>query len=243
MAEKYKNNFLNNKKIFPIVDISYVLNDKNKLCIQEDEIVLTLANEVLQAFEQWGFVYLKGHNDELLSQDYINEVFMKLRQYFFQLPVEEKEKLFMNSDDTEEVMGYTPFESERLNSSQPGDLKEALEYKPYMADQYKINPRLLEKFDLLFSVCKKLTYVMLRLLSIALDLSDQDTLLNFHQRIGETGNVTILRTLYYPPVDECNVKNLQTRCGEHTDYGTMTLLFQDTADGLEVINRRILNYI
>jgi len=26
----------------------------------------------------------------------------------------------------------------------------------------------------------------------------------------------------------------QIRCGEHTDYGTITLLFQDTVGGLEV---------
>jgi isopenicillin N synthase-like dioxygenase len=30
------------------------------------------------------------------------------------------------------------------------------------------------------------------------------------------------------------IKEGQVRCGEHSDYGTLTLLFQDTSGGLEV---------
>lgn len=31
------------------------------------------------------------------------------------------------------------------------------------------------------------------------------------------------------------IKEGQVRCGEHSDYGTLTLLFQDLVGGLEVI--------
>lgn len=44
-----------------------------------------------------------------------------------------------------------------------------------------------------------------------------------------------MRTLYYPEVKD--VKPKQLRCGEHSDYGTVTFLFQ-TDDGLEVMNRQ-----
>ena len=44
-----------------------------------------------------------------------------------------------------------------------------------------------------------------------------------------------LRCNYYPMVtDVSKVKPGQIRCGEHTDYGGITLLIQDNAGGLEV---------
>ena len=35
-----------------------------------------------------------------------------------------------------------------------------------------------------------------------------------------------------------DLKENQLRCGEHTDYGALTILFQDSMGGLEVFNRR-----
>ncbi|XP_077987143.1 uncharacterized protein LOC144441443 isoform X2 [Glandiceps talaboti] len=50
-------------------------------------------------------------------------------------------------------------------------------------------------------------------------------------------NDTSIRTLYYPALSsEYQVKPGQQRCGEHSDYGSITLLFQDNAGGLEVMN-------
>lgn len=56
-----------------------------------------------------------------------------------------------------------------------------------------------------------------------------------HSKIGEGQgmNCTTVRLLHYPPVTE--LKPNQVRCGEHTDYGSITLLFQDESGGLEVI--------
>lgn len=47
------------------------------------------------------------------------------------------------------------------------------------------------------------------------------------------GNGTTLRSLYYPPVDRGRSKRDQLRCGEHSDYGSITLLFQGS-EGLQV---------
>lgn len=61
-----------------------------------------------------------------------------------------------------------------------------------------------------------------------------------HGCIGTAGNATALRLLYYPPLpEESNIKPGQVRCGEHSDYGSITLLFQDSVGGLEV--RIVLN--
>ncbi len=46
---------------------------------------------------------------------------------------------------------------------------------------------------------------------------------------------TTLRLLYYPPLPySFIIKPGQLRCGEHVDYGSITLLFQDPNGGLQV---------
>lgn len=53
--------------------------------------------------------------------------------------------------------------------------------------------------------------------------------------IGTKRNCTTLRTLYYPPLQsDDEIEDMPMRCGEHSDYGAITLLFQDTTGGLEV---------
>ncbi|EKG15387.1 hypothetical protein MPH_07438 [Macrophomina phaseolina MS6] len=48
-------------------------------------------------------------------------------------------------------------------------------------------------------------------------------------------NVSELRLNYYPPVQVADVRSGKlTRISEHTDFGTVTLLLQDTVGGLEV---------
>ena len=42
--------------------------------------------------------------------------------------------------------------------------------------------------------------------------------------------------------DPSEIKPGQIRCGEHTDYGGITLLIQDDVGGLEVSNNRVKNY-
>ena len=52
-----------------------------------------------------------------------------------------------------------------------------------------------------------------------------------------SGTYTILRVLYYPQVPPTSeLKPGQIRCGEHIDYGSITLLFQDPTGGLQVLN-------
>lgn len=49
-------------------------------------------------------------------------------------------------------------------------------------------------------------------------------------------NFTILRTLHYPPIaDDSVLQTGQLRLGEHSDYGSFTLLFQDNVGGLQVM--------
>lgn len=64
---------------------------------------------------------------------------------------------------------------------------------------------------------------------------DPHWLSQVHGAIGTLDNATALRLLHYPPLpDKYNIKPGQVRCGEHSDYGSITLLFQDEIGGLEV---------
>ena len=66
-------------------------------------------------------------------------------------------------------------------------------------------------------------------------IQDPNWLRHVHGAIGSSTNASALRLLYYPPLPEkSNVKPGQIRCGEHSDYGSITLLFQDDVGGLEV---------
>jgi isopenicillin N synthase-like dioxygenase len=73
--------------------------------------------------------------------------------------------------------------------------------------------------------CLEAAYRLLRLLAGVLDVPE-DFFVHCHR--GE--NVT-LRLLHYPPLP---AEAGQLGAGAHTDYGMLTLLFQDDAGGLEV---------
>ncbi len=50
-------------------------------------------------------------------------------------------------------------------------------------------------------------------------------------------NISKLRSIFYPPINLSDYKNFNgtvVRCGEHSDYGTITFLYQDSMGGLEV---------
>ena len=67
-------------------------------------------------------------------------------------------------------------------------------------------------------------------------LQDPLFFVNAHQKIGDAEkNGTTLRLLHYPPLGQNTIiKPGQLRCGEHVDYGSVTLLFQDPIGGLQV---------
>lgn len=51
---------------------------------------------------------------------------------------------------------------------------------------------------------------------------------------GAEKNRTIFRSLYYPKLADEDIEPGVIRCGAHSDYGAITLLFQDSMGGLEV---------
>ncbi|KAL1954157.1 hypothetical protein VTO42DRAFT_1565 [Malbranchea cinnamomea] len=77
-----------------------------------------------------------------------------------------------------------------------------------------------------FVTCQKLHVQFMSAVALGLGLPER----YFDEYICEANNT--LRLLHYPP------NKGQVRAGEHSDYGTVTLLFQDARGGLQVRSLR-----
>ena len=83
--------------------------------------------------------------------------------------------------------------------------------------------------------CDSMVVKLLNLFGKTVTPKDDKYYSKTHQAFSDTriSNVSTLRTHFYPPVGADAPVN-STRCGPHSDYGTFTLLFQDSMGGLEV---------
>jgi len=81
-----------------------------------------------------------------------------------------------------------------------------------------------------FAQCKQLHIELMR--AIAVGMGIQESYFDAYTDVGDN----TLRLLHYPEVPKSlfEINKLQVRAGEHTDYGSITLLFQDDRGGLQV---------
>ncbi|MBD2359444.1 isopenicillin N synthase family oxygenase [Tolypothrix sp. FACHB-123] len=178
----------------------------------------TVVTEVYQACHDIGFMYLQNHG---ISAAIIERIFQQ-SQALFDLPLEIKQQLAWS--DKFSNTGYVGIERERLDPQKPGDLKEAFN----IAKQENIEKVLPELNTVEFyDACTELANKILQAFAFALELRE-DFFTSRHNQKNHT-----LRLLHYPPL-ATTPKQGQVRAGEHSDYGSMTLLFQDNIGGLEV---------
>nr|XP_022286433.1 UPF0676 protein C1494.01-like [Crassostrea virginica] len=212
----------------PVVDIApYSVSVPAELADSKE--IRQLADEICKAFTTVGFVYLKNHG---IPQNVVDEMFAT-SQTFFDKPIEVKQKYSRPADSND---GWVSLEREKLNPDRPAaDLKEA--YNMTLVDDHKrmpvdTMPNFFDVFKEMFVYAHELGNRVLNLMSIGLNI-DSTFLRDCHKNAGKKGNASTLRSLYYPPISK-DVKPGQVRCGEHSDYGSITLLFQDDIGGLEV---------
>ena len=80
-----------------------------------------------------------------------------------------------------------------------------------------------------FNVCKELVHHILDALSIALDVPGEGLSPTHKDSLFQ------LRILHYPTIDVKQLRNnTRSRINAHSDFGTLTLLFQDSIGGLEI---------
>ncbi|HEY9621154.1 MAG TPA: 2-oxoglutarate and iron-dependent oxygenase domain-containing protein [Crinalium sp.] len=193
---------------------------------------MAIASEIYQAFREIGFLYLSHHG---ISANLIERVLAQSHA-LFALPGDVKERYAWSA--AESNRGYVGVARERLNPTRPGDLKEAFNIgrepssdRPisvtatnrWVSELPDFKSTALEFYD----ACTHLANQILTAMAIALQLpSDFFTLRHDEQQ-------HTLRLLHYPPLP-ADLLNDQVRAGEHSDYGSLTLLFQDSVGGLEV---------
>ncbi|GAA5836540.1 hypothetical protein JCM3766R1_001627 [Sporobolomyces carnicolor] len=203
-----------------------------------------LARQLVSESERVGFFYVKGSN-EIVPRDLVDRVF-EFNQRFFDLPLEIKNSLAYTSSKANR--GYLSFGREQaslstqvtLNGGQPvpeeqleRDQKETMEIgndvDPEFPEHWP-NERDLPGFRATMNefhlACHELHLRIMELVAIALDLDPG----YFVDKISSRSHC--LRLLHYPPT---NRRDGQTRIGSHTDFGTVTLLWQDETGGLEVV--------
>lgn len=211
----------------PIIDFQPFL-------LGDDREQRQVARQLYQACHEIGFMYVQQIG---IDRDLVAAAFHQSHR-FFALPLTAKQALAY--PDAFSNRGYAGIERERLDPNQPGDLKETFNLGLDGAESPDVtNPALTqncwppgdEEFRStlvsLFAACTMAANQLLQAFALALNLPPS-FLVDRHHNQEHT-----LRLLHYPPLQQ-PPKPGQIRAGEHSDYGSITLLFQDQMGGLEV---------
>lgn len=191
-------------------------------------------NEIGKAYEEIGFVALKGH---FLDDTLVDTLYDEIKN-FFDLPIETKRSYEIEGIGGQR--GYISFGKESAKGKKEGDLKEFWHFGQYVED----NPALEAEYPAnvsvnelpAFNVAGKQAYKMLektgvyvlRALALFLDLDEF-----YFDNYIKNGN-SILRPIHYPPIKE-EPKNA-VRAAAHGDINLITLLMGAQGKGLQVQN-------
>ncbi|BFZ54745.1 hypothetical protein PYCC9005_001782 [Savitreella phatthalungensis] len=187
------------------------------------------AAQVVQAAKSLGFIYITGHG---ISRELLERVWIISRD-LFALPEDEKRKYAIGPDNR----GWSCIGSETLDPEKQvgADQKEAFNLDVERESARPVPQLLREKDSDLTAFkqgCADIVQRLCRLFAIGLELNDVDFFSRRHNAERLSG--TTLRLLYYPELKH-ELRDGEARAGAHTDYGSMTLLFQKPGQsGLEI---------
>ncbi|KAL5436184.1 hypothetical protein PMIN06_010926 [Paraphaeosphaeria minitans] len=225
----------NGPSTIPIVDFSAFPNGGK----EEQEQV---ARQIDNAFRQVGFVYLKNH---AIPREKVDECFSWSKK-FFALPMETKmlaphppsgaHHRGYSAPGVEKVTQHQYEKDDIAKSRQVPDYKESYESgnvnddsQPNIWPPEEELPGFRTFMESYFTECAALIHRILDALSITLALPEPGLSPTHSKSLFQ------LRLLHYPAIDAAELKNnKRSRINAHSDFGTMTLLFQDDVGGLEV---------
>ena len=211
----------------PSVDLRDFLSDDP---IRKQKFV----NEIGKAYEEIGFVALKGH---FLDDKLVDELYTEVRN-FFNLPLETKTKYEIPGIGGQR--GYVSFGKESAKGRTSGDLKEFWHFGQYLSDgskyesEYPANvvvaelPKFNEVGKQAYQMLEKTGVYVLRALALYLGLDEF-----YFDNYIKDGN-SILRPIHYPPITE-EPKDA-VRAAAHGDINLITLLMGAQGKGLQVQN-------
>lgn len=204
---------------------------------------LETAKAILKGFQTAGFIYLKNMPIPRETREHVFATSAKL----FELPVEEKlsyawtspqanrgysapgrEKvsLLTDADEIEKVRASVPDIKESFEIGRDNEADHPNRWPNEEGDIVGFKATMLDFFD----QCKAAHVEVMRAIAVGMGLNS-----TFFDNYVDDGDNT-LRLLHYPAVDREVFKTNpgQVRAGEHSDYGSITLLFQDSRGGLQV---------
>lgn len=225
--------------VMPIIDFGAFLNGTDA---QKEQI----AKEVFKGFQESGFLYLTNHG---IPAETVSNAF-SLSAKFFARPQDQKDSLGWTTPQSNR--GYVASGREKVTLADLNDREEIAKLRasnPDLKESMEIGregveglpnqwPDKLDDEGAAFAVdmkafflkCKSLHTEVMRAIAIGMGLDS-----TFFDSFTDAGDNN-LRLLHYPPVLKSVFKNNpdQVRAGAHSDYGSITLLFQDNVGGLEV---------
>jgi isopenicillin N synthase-like dioxygenase len=199
-----------------------------------------VAGEIRSASVQAGFFYVRGHN---VGEDLMRATYMSAK-HFFALPEETKRSIVVHEKSAHR--GYMPFAQTRQPGVKRADLKESFNFAfPFTPEHPAMKSghalvglnqwpageaafrAALEKY---YREVLELGQRILSGFAIALSLPPD------YFRPMYRYPLVRARLLHYPPQQE-DPADGQFGAAAHTDYGTITVLWQDDVGGLQVRNR------
>jgi len=192
------------------------------------------VDEIGHAYENIGFVALKGH---FLDDTLVDNLYDEIRK-FFELPTEIKRKYEIPGIGGQR--GYVSFGKESAKGKKEGDLKEFWHFGQYVENndalkaEYPENVSVAElpEFNAVgkdtFRMLEKTAKYVLRSLAIHLDLEE-----TYFDEYIKNGN-SILRPIHYPPIT--SEPDNAVRAAAHGDINLITLLMGAQGKGLQVQN-------
>lgn len=193
---------------------------------QDNASIDALANELDSALSAHGFVALA--NLHAVPRSLRTRAFDLAAEFFASDSAKKAPYLYRSADDN---FGYQGPFAEALDPEAPGDLKETftmrnLLHRPHSHSDWP--GREFEQISrAMYAACFKAARQVLTIFARALDVPD-----DFFNRKHD-GQNTSLRYLYYPAA-LVGERQAQMGAGAHTDYGSITLLFQDAIGGLQL---------
>ena len=186
----------------------------------------TALKEIEDAYTSIGFAVFTNHFD-YADQAVYTKWFQQMKQ-FFELDQETKLKYPYEGDTN---LGYSVMGAENVDPTAPKDMKESFNYNADRMPEH-LWPVEVDGFkDIALQtvgIADKLTLKIMTMFDRILNRADMP-LTRCHRE-----NFSTTRVIHYPAYTG-PLEDKQMRIGEHSDYGTITLLWQiNDVPGLEV---------
>lgn len=211
----------------PIIDIS-PLHSANRNDWQP------VIDQIDRACRELGFFYVVGHGIPQSQFDGIES----MADTLFRLPETEKQRISI--ENSQNHRGWGRLSAEKLDPLGELDCKEsfdmALDLSPYHSqvsrcptlygpNQYPNIAGFTQAMNQHYSLTLDVGLRILKAMAIALNEAEDFFTQHFNLPIS------VLRMLHYPSQTQAT-----NGAGAHTDYGCITLLYQDASGGLQVLN-------